>query len=115
MQDADTQRSLGRIEGTQDQILAELKQLRSDFGDHKNDDQRNFSSLRSLVYDKNREQNEARELHLSEQDKAIGQLKQDSDRARGAGWAIISILGAFATFIGGAVLAVVQGWIKVHS
>lgn len=121
MSDPEVQRSLGRIEGTQEQILAKLDKLASDFGDHKNEDQRNFSSVRALVYDQRREinakleeQDSRREQHLTEQDTTLKSLKQDSDRAKGAGWAIIGILGAFATFIGGAVLAVVEGWIKVH-
>lgn len=110
----DVQRSLGRIEGTQEQILGELRSLRADFGEHKNDDQRNFSATRRLVYDELGKQNAAREAHLAEQDKKLDALKQDSDRAKGAGWVILGLLGSLATFVGGAVLAVVEGWIKVH-
>jgi hypothetical protein len=112
---ADTvERSLGRIEGTQAQILAELKQLRTDFGDHKNDDQRNFSSVRALFFDELKKQDAKRETHLAEQDSKLDALKADSDRAKGAGWAIISLLSGLAAFVGGAVLAVFEGWIKVH-
>lgn len=119
---ADVQRSLGRLEGVSDQILAELRSLRVEFGDHKNEDQKNFSAVRALVYDQRRDisgkleaQDATRERHLSEQDLKLDKLKQDSDRAKGAGWAILGLLGSLATFVGGAVLAVVEGWIKVHS
>jgi hypothetical protein len=110
----DVQRALGRIEGTQSQILAELKSLRSDFCEHKNDDQRNFSGVRKLFFEKLEEQNKTRENHLGEQDRKLDALKQDSDRAKGAGWVILGLLGGLATFVGGAVLAVISGWIKVH-
>lgn len=56
-------RTLGRIEGKLDQLLGEQKnlredqkQLREDFGDHRNEDQKNFSALRALVYEKAKEQ-----------------------------------------------------------
>lgn len=100
--EGDVQRTLGRIEGTQGQILAELKSLRQDFGDHKNEDQVNFSDMRASLY-----------KEVGAQQKQIGQLKQDADRAKGAGWAILALLGGLASFVGGAVLAVLQGWITV--
>lgn len=115
------QRALGRIEGTQTQILAELKNLRENFGDHKNEDQKNFSSVRRLVADQQEAirkafdaQAVARNQHLNEQDVKLDALKQDSDRAKGAGYVIIAIIGALATFVGGAVIAVLSGWIKFH-
>jgi hypothetical protein len=126
------QRALGRIEGTQAQILDKLDKLGVDFGDHKNEDQKNFSSVRKLVYDHKTEisetirtenvaiaakleaHNAQREVHLAEQDEKLDALKQDADRARGAGWVILSLLGALATFVGGAVIAVFGGHLKIH-
>lgn len=116
MADEHVQRALGRIEGTQSQILAELRSLRSEFGDHKNEDQRNFSSVRALFFNKLEEQDKTREQHLGEQDAKLDQLKEDADRAKGAGWVILALLGALATAVGSAVLAVFSGWVslKVH-
>ncbi len=118
----EVQRSLGRIEGAQAQILAEMQKLRSDFGDHKNDDQVSFSAVRALVFtqrDELRKQFEendrSRNQHLNEQDIKLDAIKQDSDRAKGAGWVILSLLAALATFVGGAVIAVLSGWVKIHT
>jgi hypothetical protein len=50
MSDENVQRALGRIEGTQTQILEMLDKLSESFGEHKNEDQRNFSSVRALFF-----------------------------------------------------------------
>ena len=109
----EVQRSLGRIEGTQTQILQKLEALETSFGDHRNDDQKNFSEVRSLVYTKFNQQEELRETHLSAQDKNIAALKRDSDRAKGAGWVILGLLSALATFLGGVVIAALSGHINL--
>lgn len=111
--DENVQRALGRIEGTQAQILDKLDKLSGDFGEHKQEDQRNFSSVRVMIDRKLEEQNEFRERHLGEQDEKLDHLRQDSDRAKGAGWVILGLLGALSTFVGGAVLAVLSGWVNV--
>ncbi|MBL6852397.1 MAG: hypothetical protein ISS15_05265 [Alphaproteobacteria bacterium] len=118
--DIEMQRALGRIEGALDQLLIEFRSLRGDFGEHKNDDQKNFSGMRALVYDQRREvnqrlddQDKTREAHLREQDATLAALKEYQDRARGAGWVIISILGGFASLIGASVWAAIEGWIKI--
>lgn len=113
MSDENVQRALGRIEGTQTQILEMLDKLSESFGEHKNEDQRNFSSVRALFFTKLEEQDKTRERHLGEQDQKLDGLKQDADRAKGAGWVILGLLGAVATFMGTAVLAVWSGWIGV--
>lgn len=119
--DSETQRALGRIEGTQSQILKKLEELTNGFGDHKNEDQKNFSSVRRLVFDQKdeilaniKDGNADREIHLNEQDTKLDALKQDADRAKGAGWVILGILGGIATFIGGSVIAVIAGIIKIR-
>lgn len=110
----DVQRALGRIEGTQGEILKKLDSMQGDLGQHKNEDQKNFSSIRALFFAKLDEQNTTREAHLGAQDKKLDALKTDSDRAKGAGWVILGLLGALATFVGGAVIAALSGWIKFH-
>lgn len=114
MSEDNVQRALGRIEGAQAQILAKLDSMTEDLGNHKNDDQKNFSSIRALFFTKLDEQNVTREAHLGAQDKKLDALKQDSDRAKGAGWVILGLMGALATFVGGAVIAALSGWIKFH-
>lgn len=112
----DVQRSLGRIEGKQEAILEQLKALTDRFGDHMNDDQRNFSSLRKLLYEKLAEQDETREKHLASQDKILADIQTDANKAKGAGWVILGLLGGLASLVGSAVLAVIKGWIafKFH-
>jgi hypothetical protein len=113
MPDENVQRALGRIEGTQAQILAKLDRLSKDFGDHKNDDQKNFSSVRALFFSKIDEQNVLRERHLGEQDQKLDALKEDSDRAMGAGVVILWMLGGLATAGGAAALAIWTGWVNL--
>ena len=90
------QRSLGQMEGSMKQFLSELQT-------HRDEARKNFDDLERLI----KEEVEARI-------KSVGALKQDNDRARGAGWAILAILGTLASIVGGCVIAVVGGWIKVH-
>ncbi len=112
--DDDVQRSLGRIEGALKAIDAKLDIVRVDLGDHKADDQRNFSSLRVDMRRQFDENDRARNQHLNEQDVKLDELKQESDRAKGAGWVILGLLGALATFVGGAVISALSGVIKFH-
>jgi hypothetical protein len=110
----DVQRSLGRIEGRLDQILAEQRSMREDLGDHKNEDQKNFSSVRALFFEKLEHHNAVREAHLKDQDEKLETIMMDSARAKGAGWVILGLLGSLATLLGGAVIAVLDGRIKFH-
>jgi hypothetical protein len=110
----DVQRALGRIEGTQGEILKKLEKLSGELGDHRNDDQRSFSSVRSLIDRKISDQDDAREAHFAQQDTKLDALKQQQDRARGAGWVILGLLSALATFAGGAVIAATGGHIRFN-
>lgn len=86
-----TERALGRIEGIVEEILKEQKQLRQDFGDHKNDDQFNFSAMRTLVY---KERGEVqKEIDAFKTARAIlrGQLTM--------GQKILVYIGAIASFL----------------
>lgn len=117
----DVQRSLGRIEGTQVQILDALRNLTAEFVDHKGEDARNFQAVRKLSFEHRDELKKEiedsakeRETHLRGQDTKLAAMKQDSDRAKGAGWVILGLLGSVATFLGGALLSVFNGWVKIH-
>lgn len=127
----DVQRALGRIEGTQVQILAMLKSVDDRFAEHVQADQVNFSSVRSLVYTQRDElkaqfseqdrmrnsqfeaQAVARDAHLGEQDAKLDGLIAQRNVQKGVGIAIVSISGALLTIIGSSVLALVEGWIKL--
>lgn len=102
------QRSLGRIEGALESMSAKLDAVRGDLGDHKADDQRNFSSLRNTMRAQFDANEQARNQHLNEQDHKLDALKQANDFAKGAGWVVLSVI----TFLGAAVLAALSGWIK---
>lgn len=110
----EVQRTLGRIEGllkqNQDEMRAGLLAVREEFNSHKQDDQRNFSSMRVALKD----HEETRERHLTAQDKKLDILKSDADRAKGAGWVVLGLLTALATFLGTAVVAVLSGRISIH-
>lgn len=108
----DVQRSLGRIEGTQSQILAELVKVRSDFAEHKAEDARNFSAVRNLVYEQKSEtktyfdkkfedQADARNQHLNEQDIKLDRIMTDKAIWRAkmtAGQKFFAAIGGFALF-----------------
>lgn len=111
---AEIQRSMGRIEGTQAQIIAKLDAMIISHITHEDDDRRNFTALRTMFDNRLSEQNTLRESHLGAQDVKLDLLKQDQDRARGAGWMILGLLGALATFVGGAVIAATGGHIRFY-
>lgn len=100
----DTQRTLGHIEGTLQQILQEMKQQRTEFGEHLKADNTTNEILAKTI-------SQLRDMMIAsfkERDARLDALKQDNDRARGAGWVIIGII----TFLGAAVIAALSGWIK---
>lgn len=125
MTDPAVERALGRIEGAQAQILHAVETLTTAFTDHKAEDSRNFSAVRALSFEHREELKDfvetkfeaqaiARNQHLNEQDVKLDGLKSAQDKAKGAGWVILGLLTSLATFVGGAVIAVFAGWIKIH-
>lgn len=125
----DFQRALGRIEGIQSQILSELSAMRGDntrhrseFTAHQRLDLQSLSILEKAISKQREdiaiafsENDRARNQHLNEQDVKLDALKTDSDRAKGAGWVILSMLGFLATIVGGAVIAAIEGVIKIRA
>lgn len=89
----DVQRSLGRIEGTQQQILAAISGLQTEFAAHQLEDEQRFVAYGKIVTD----------------------LAQDNNRAKGAGWVILALVSAGATAIGTSAYAVISGWFKLHT
>lgn len=77
----EVQRSLGRIEGTQKEILRSLTELGNKFAEHVQQDQISFSSVRALVFEQKQDlkkqfedAGEARNKHLNEQDVKLDAL-----------------------------------------
>lgn len=99
----DLQRAVGRIEGQLGEITNKLNAMIVNHIQHEDDDRRDFGDLRSLLSN-----------NIAQQDKKISAVKEDQDRAKGAGWVILGLLGALATFVGGAVIAATGGHIRFN-
>lgn len=94
-------RSLGRLEGMAEAILKRMDSLDVGFAAHKEDDQRNFSSLRLLIQTTRKEIDE----HLSTQDVANERLKAQDENTRAVGKWILTVFAGLATLVGSAVVA----------
>ena len=126
--------ALQRIERTQGEALAEFKYFRRELDEaksnhtiHETENREDFAtirksieSFRAAVDTRLTDQTEDRQRHLGEQDVKIdlietdiGLLKKDSAYAKGAGWAVISILGSLVLFIGGSIIAAIEGVIHI--
>lgn len=121
----EVQRSLGRIEGQLGELKTEvrhgMKDMREEFALHKNDDQRNFSSLRLSLKDSSDE----REKHLASQDDKLDELALNNEtlktlnevakaRNETIGKYILAGFGALAALIGSAALALFKDHIHFH-
>jgi hypothetical protein len=93
MSERGIQRTLGKIEATQAAILAQLITMRTDFNLHGDADAKQFAEM-VVKYEA---------------------MKADQDKAKGAGWVILGLLGAFAAFVGSAVIAVLGGWVQFRA
>lgn len=108
---ADVQRSLGRIEGGLAALNEKIDILTTRFGDHLNDDQKNFSSTRASVYSLRDEikaqfviADTARNQHLNEQDVKLDALMMARAVLRGQltlGQKVIAWIGSGAVFLFG--------------
>jgi hypothetical protein len=116
------QSALRRIESSQGETLAELRNLRREMDEmkarrvaHDEENRKDFidchtrlSKLRGDMDERFTDQTQDRQRHMGEQDVKLDGLLRDRDVAKGAGWVIIGIiafLGAVVTHVGDAVLA----------
>ena len=117
----EVQRALGRIEGRLEELQGEvrtgLKDIRQEFSLHKNDDQKNFSSLRNSL----KESSIIREQHLATQDAKLEEialanqdLKTQNEAAKALGKYVLGIFGAAAAIAGTAVFGLFKGHINIH-
>ena len=115
------QRSLGRIEGGLISLGDKIDKITERFDDHLNDNQINFSTVRQLVYTQRdemktgfRQQEEARNQHLNEQDHKIDAIVQAKAVLLGQlslGQKIIAFVGAIGLFL----FAALQAWKLYYS
>lgn len=97
----EVQRSLGRIEGLQKQFLVVLE-------GHKEDDKDAFAGLAATKKDDDK----ALDERFASVEQKIAAIEGEQNRAKGAGWVILAVLSSMATFVGAAVISVIEG--KVH-
>lgn len=119
MPENEIQRALGRIEGTQDRLLSEFEQFRKAMTEHMDMDKVQFEILHSRItelrkYSESRfvDQTDDRARHLGEQDIKLDALKEKQDKAMGAGWVIMGILGMCVACIGAMALAIFERWLR---
>lgn len=98
----DLNRQLGHMQGTQEQILAELRTLNSEFKDHIAEDNRNFSAIKTLMFG-----------HLDIVDKKLALLTSDRDLARGAGMVLFGMFGLLATLAGSTISGFIRDLLKL--
>jgi len=119
--DSELQRSVGRIEGQNLQILEKLNELIKAQIKHEDQDRLEFRSVRKAQED-NRIVLEHKIADLitdqqgddEGQDKRIAKLELEQARAKSAGWAILALLGSLASLVGGAVISVLSGHVGIR-
>jgi hypothetical protein len=97
MSEQNVERSLGRIEGIQSQILAELQSFKADFATHVKENVENFHRIDTEFVEDDR----ARNQHLNEQDIKIDALLKAKAVVEGQltlGQKIFYLAGSFAVF-----------------
>lgn len=121
MTDNDFSRSLGRIEGAQIQILAEMRRVSETLGDHAEADQVAFSSFRvamseqrKLMFEKFDEQSRERNERLDAQDAKLDELMRLYSWAKGASWPILGVTSLLAVILGGVLVEVLLRWMGVR-
>jgi hypothetical protein len=111
-------RAIGRIEGTQGQIIRKLDAIIVDAVNHQKDDRRDFEAIRKQLDHKVGEVRKASAGENAGQDDAIAaqalridELEKQNERERGAGWVIVSLIGASVSALGTMAWAIFSGHI----
>lgn len=117
--EAEFQRALGRIEGTQTQILKKLDSLEEKLGDHVNADQVALSGMRATITAQKQElstqfdkQSDDRNKRLDAQDAQLREIARYVSWAKGASWPLLGLLGLIGAVMVGILVALVQTWLK---
>lgn len=120
MSDAEFQRALGRIEGTQTQILKKLDSLEEKLGDHVNADQVALSDMRVTINgqrqalsDQFEKQSKDRNDRLDAQDEQLKEIARYISWAKGASWPLLGLLGLIGAVMVGILVALVNTWLRL--
>jgi len=100
------QRALGRIEGTQEAILQRLDQIDRALTDHREDDQRHFSSIHGHI--------DTQEEKMAALAVVNERLEQQDKNARMIGKYILGAFGSLITLLGSAAIAMFTGHVKIQ-
>ncbi len=111
MNDEDVQRSLGRIEGVQSQILMELRRIQDVISDHVNADQASFSGVRVLIADQKDtltkqfgEQSAERNKRIDDVDNKLEEIRGYVYFTRGVGWVSVGMIGLGTSIVVGLII-----------
>jgi len=115
---ADMNRAIGRIEGTQEQIIRKLDAIIVDAVNHQQDDRRDFDAIRKQLDHKVGEVRRASAGENAGQDDAIAAqalridaLEKQKEREKGAGVVILGLIGATVSALGSMAYAIFSGHI----
>jgi hypothetical protein len=104
-------RAIGRIEGQNKEVINKLNAMILDMIRHQTDDRVDFQAIRDLVeakLDKQREDSDGANALLATR---IADLEKQNEREKGAGWVIVSLIGASVSALGTMAWAIFSGHI----
>lgn len=111
--------SLRKIEQLQQDIRVELAALRTSVNNHVEQDRgsfeiigKTFISVSEDITKRLETQDQKRKNWFNALDAKVEQMRREGDRAKGAGWVILGLLGAVATVLGGVAISVIDGLLK---
>lgn len=114
------QRALGRIEGSQAQILNELKMLQDKLGDHINADQVALSEMRTRTTTQAQEMTiqlehstRERNKRLDQQDLQLQEIARYINWAKGVSYPILGLFGLVSMIMVGILVASIQTWLRL--
>lgn len=111
--DAEMQRAIGRIEGQNGQIITKLNAIIGAQIKHEDLDREEFASTRRSCEKQVSELRDERRARDETQDLKIEKLEKAQQRAQGAGWVILGLLTALASFVGAAVISILSGHVGI--
>jgi hypothetical protein len=110
-------RALGRVEGMQNQILSSVNSLQTKFGDHINEDQKAFSSMRTTITDQRailesqfEKQSNERNYRLDAQDKKLDEIYSYIQWAKGFAYPLAGLIGLIGLVLVGILISLITNW-----
>lgn len=97
---ADIDRTLGRIEGMQEAILAEIGQFKTAFNLHVKEDNVALVEIRRLIETLVKEVKKENEEKFMKLEEKLAELRKDRDVVKGAGWILLGFIAFVGTVLG---------------